>query len=167
MNDAMLWWGLGLIAIGVLLMLAEVFIPSGGILGLTAGVCAIAGIVVLFVHDTVWGVTGLLSVAVLGPVTVGWGLRILPHTPIGRKVMGGEMEDLVESHQARVRREVDQRRALVGAEGIAVTEMHPVGEIRVDGETHEAVAESAWIDEGAAVRIVHADGFEIRVVPAG
>ena len=63
--ESLLLIGIGLLGLGLLLMLLEAFVPSGGILGICAAISAIAGIVFLFRHDPMWGATGLLLTVVL------------------------------------------------------------------------------------------------------
>ena len=46
-----LLWGLGLIGAALLLLLLEIFIPSMGVLFVTAIVVALAGVVTLFTYD--------------------------------------------------------------------------------------------------------------------
>ena len=162
-GDALLIWGLALLGISVVMLVVEVFVPSGGIIAVIAAICAITGVGMLWRYDTVWGVTGLLSVLVLGPMAMAWGFKMLPHTPVGRAILGGRTDEEVE---ATNRAEEDRQmrlRALVGAEGVSLTDMRPVGEVDVDGETIEAFAEHDWIGAGERVVITSAAGLEIRV----
>lgn len=46
----------------------------------------------------------------------------------------------------------------VGERGRAVGDLRPVGWILLRGERHEAVAADAWVEEGAEVEVVAADG---------
>ena len=49
--ETLLLAGIGLILLGALLIVVEAFVPSGGVIGLAAAACAVAGVVVLFRHD--------------------------------------------------------------------------------------------------------------------
>ena len=52
-------WGIVLLGVALALFFVEVFIPSGGLIGIVAGVAAVFGIVLLFRVDTTLGlVTG-------------------------------------------------------------------------------------------------------------
>ncbi|QTM99843.1 nodulation protein NfeD [Sediminibacillus dalangtanensis] len=53
--------------------------------------------------------------------------------------------------------------SLVGREAITVTDMRPVGTIRVDGEDYSAVTNGQWIPRETAVRVVQVDGTKILV----
>lgn len=158
--------GLALIAASILLILAEVLIPSAGILSIVAGACAITGLVFLFRADLIWGIGGLLAVLVLGPMAFGLGVRVLPHTPLGRRMLGELPEHMVlEKQQA----DEEHRRALasiMGKQGVALTPLRPVGTVEVEGQRFEALAELAAIDAGAAIRVVSVVDNQIKVRPA-
>jgi membrane protein implicated in regulation of membrane protease activity len=52
---------------------------------------------------------------------------------------------------------------LVGAEGVAQSNLYPRGAVRIDGVAHEARSRSGPIDEGTPVRVVAADQFNLIV----
>jgi membrane-bound serine protease (ClpP class) len=56
--------------------------------------------------------------------------------------------------------------ALIGAKGIAATDLKPKGEVRVMGEFWEATAKDATIAAGQAVEVVSMDGVYLVVKPA-
>jgi membrane-bound serine protease (ClpP class) len=51
----------------------------------------------------------------------------------------------------------------VGATGITVTPLRPAGKVEFDGVILDVVAESAFVDAGATVRIVTIDGMRLVV----
>jgi len=161
--ETMLVLGIGLILLGVLLVVIEAFVPSGGIIGLMAAVSAIAGVVMLFRHDTMWGVTGLLIVIVLGPMLFYWSVKMLPYTPIGKAIVGDSGEDIALKRADEVSRWRESRGKLIDQEGEALTDLVPVGVVSIDGQRHDAVAAGGLIDRGTRVRVVQADGLQITV----
>jgi membrane-bound serine protease (ClpP class) len=56
--------------------------------------------------------------------------------------------------------------ALIGARGIAVTDLKPKGEIRVMGEFWQATAKDAWVTNGQAVKVIGMEGMFLVVKPA-
>lgn len=157
--ETMLVAGLGLLAVSLILIMIEAFVPSGGIIGLVAGCCAIAGVIALFRFSSMWGASGLLIVVVLGPMSFFWAMRMLPNTPLGRSLIGPSPEEIARD----VREHRDERLALIDARGKAVTDLRPVGLVEIDGQRHDAVAEGPLIDRGTAVRVTGVDGMQIRV----
>lgn len=165
-DETHLIWGAGLLAGSLLLLFVEVFIPSGGLIALLAGGAAIAGIWQLFLYDTVWGMIGIIGVLFMAPVVISFGLKVLPSTPIGRKLFFGDSSpDADERQREEATAERDSMHALVGMEGEAATDLHPVGVVRLDGQRYDALAEGAFVDAGTKVRVTVADGMQLKVRP--
>lgn len=170
MTDALLYWGLGLLALSMVLLLIEVFVPSAGVIGVVAVVLAVVALVCLYRHDWRWGVACTLAVLVLGPSVFFFGLSVFPSTPLGRRIIGPPTVD------PEAEREADaELLALINAEGDAVTDLRPAGFIRIDVSTTarppattrvQAISEVAFIPAGTRVRITGADGLAVRVRPA-
>lgn len=74
--------GIVLMAAGLLLLLADLFIPSGGILTLLALGSMGVGVTLLFRHSMTAGLTALGTLFVALPVIVGLLIKFWPHTPI-------------------------------------------------------------------------------------
>lgn len=161
--ETMLLVGLGLLALSLLLIMLEAFIPSGGVIGLVAACCAIAGVVALFRHSATWGLSGLLIVAVLGPMCFIWAIKMLPSTPLGRKLIGPGPVEIAREIQTGTLDSRASRMALIGTEGVARTDLRPVGIVEIDGQRYDAAAEGPLIDRGQAVRVTGADSMQLRV----
>ena len=161
--ETMLVLGLGLLALSLVLIMVEALVPSGGLIGLTALVCAIAGVVALFRHSAMWGASGVLVLVVLGPMCFLWAVRMLPHTPLGRKLIGPDPDEIAREVQTGGQAERAARLALIDATGRAVTDLRPIGLVEINGQRHDAVAEGALIDRGTPVRVTGVDGLQIRV----
>jgi membrane-bound serine protease (ClpP class) len=58
------------------------------------------------------------------------------------------------------------KESLVGAKGIAVTDLKPKGEIRVMGEFWQATAKDKWITNGERVEVIDMEGMFLVVKPA-
>lgn len=155
--------GIGLLAVSLILILVEAFVPSGGIIGLVSLCCAIAGVVALFRHSTMWGASGLLTVVVLGPMCFFWAIKMLPNSAIGRKLIGPDAAEIAREVEQDIHSDRAKRLALVGTQGKAVTDLRPVGLVEIDGVRHDAVAEGPLIDRGTPVRVTGADAMQIRV----
>jgi len=166
-NEVFLLWGFGLFALAGLILVLELFIPSGGLLGALSGIAAIAGVVSFFRFSTGWGLTALGALIVLAPVSVSLLLKVWPHTPVGRRMIlgspGSESAELARSQALAREQERLDLEALVGQHGEALTDLRPVGEIRIGAEHHEAIALGPALERGAAVRVVDVDGSTLKV----
>ena len=161
--ESLLFAGVGLIMLGLLLMVIEAFLPTGGVIGVAAGICAIAGVVLLFRHDTTWGIIGALSVLILGPVSFFSALSILPNTKLGQQMMGPGVEEIAAERAKNEQTHRAAREALIDREGVARSALRPVGIVEIDGQRHEAVALGGIIDQGTPVRVTRVDGMQISV----
>ena len=161
--DTLLILGIGLLGLSLLLIALEAFVPSGGILGISSFVSAIAGVVFLFKYETLWGMIGLLMIAILGPMVFMFAIKLLPSTPLGRSMLGRSNEEIAiqrfESQQAHKA----QRALLLGLEGVALTDMRPSGVIEIEGARHDAIAIGGIVDHDQRVRVTKVDGLSIEV----
>ncbi len=165
--ETLLLAGIGLILLGGLLIVIEAFVPSGGVIGLAAAACAIAGVVVLYRHDAMWGTTGLLSVVVLGPMMFFWALKMLPSTPIGKRMLGDSGDEIAARRSVEDSVWRETRHALLDMEGTALTDLVPAGVVVIEGARHDAIARGGLIDKGSRVRVTRVDGMEIEVREVG
>ncbi|MEC9373435.1 MAG: NfeD family protein [Planctomycetota bacterium] len=161
----LLVWGFGLLMLAILLIVIEVMVPSGGVIALVAGAVAIASIIFFWRYSLTWGLISLIAVMILAPTSVVFALKVWPNTYFGSRLIHGAREDDETMMRDRERRaeEAQARQALVGARGEALTDLRPVGTVRIEGERVEALAEGGVIDAGATVRVTSVDGNQIRV----
>lgn len=158
----MLAWGIVLLAAALLLVALEVFLPSAGLVSAVAALVGIAGIVCLFQESTVWGVIGILGVVVLAPMVFYFGVKVMPSTPFGKKLLygeGGKHEPVIPESAGH---ELD---ALLGAEGESLTDLRPVGSARIEGQRIDVFSEVAFVPAGTRVRVTAVEGSLIRVRP--
>ncbi len=156
-------WGVALIALMFVLFFIELFLPTGGFLGVIAGVIGIAGIVCLFRYDMRWGLSGLLLMLVLVPAFGAFAFKIWPNTPLGRRIIGAPTEEQQEAARQAEAAERDKLAALIGKEGVVLTSLRPVGVIDIEGRRIDALSETMFIQAGARVRVVSAEGTQIKV----
>ena len=119
-------WAILLMLIGCVLVVMEVFIPSGGIISILAAVAFIGSIFIAFQPGPTTGATtGLIFTAVTVfavPTLVALAFKYWPRTPMGKAFLGElptDEEVLPE----------DPRRALLGRVGVARTKMLPSGAV--------------------------------------
>jgi len=69
-----------------LLIVAEVFVPSGGLISIGALACIIGGIAIFFIHSAIAGWIGVIIAVVMIPTILIIAYRIFPRTRFGRSV---------------------------------------------------------------------------------
>lgn len=160
----LLLWAVLLMLGALVLLTLELFLPSGGMLGVAAALAAIASVGCFFAQSVALGFAALLGLAVVTPVLLGVGLKVWPHTPVGRRlVLGGEGSAEAE----RVRAQAEPAGAAgvpaVGDRGESVTPLRRVGTCRLNGRRVECLAESGTIDAGKPVVVSRVSGHEVFV----
>jgi membrane-bound serine protease (ClpP class) len=144
-----------LFVVGFLLLAAEVFLP-GLIVGTIGLLCLVASVVLVF--NDYGASAGMLAAFVVGGLTVTgfvvW-LNIFPRTFVGRRIMlftrqvpGGSVSD----HQA-----------LVGESGEAITPLRPSGTARIAGKRVDVTAVGDFLEQGANLVVIAADGMRVAV----
>ncbi len=161
MADALLW-SIVLLLLGVGLIALELFIPSGGILGILAALAIIASLAVAFSGGWVLGVSMLLATLLILPLVLAAAIHYWPRTPIGRLIMleTPQSEDEVLSDTPQHR----QLKDLIGKRGTAKTKMLPSGAIVIEGRVYDAFSEGMAIDPGQPVRVTAVRTNRLAVV---
>jgi membrane-bound serine protease (ClpP class) len=157
------WEEVLLFSAGLILLLIEVFaIPGFGIFGI-AGIAAILGSLFMTLTGPLataidYTQASAMLTAVLAIVLVGaWILvRTLPGS--GRFTRSG-----VTLGAATTRAEgylsAAVRPELLGAEGVATTDLRPAGAGRFGDEFLDVVSEGGWIPAGTPIRVIRAEGY--------
>ncbi len=170
-DDSYLFWALVLLGGAVLLLGLELFIPSGGLIGMLAAIATLGSAICFFQYDTTWGIVMSSSYVLLGPIIVIFGFRLWLNSPLGRRMIlgGDEMADddddspMSDAHARHER--IAQLRQLIGAQGTAVTFLRPVGVVKINGQRIDAMAESGVIDAGTTVIVTDVYDNQIKVRP--
>lgn len=161
---ALVWVG-SLLFVGLAMLMLEVFLPTGGVLGFLSLLAIVAAIVMAFVEQGVAFGMGVLAVAFAAvPAVLAAAFRWFPETPLGRRVLPPPPapEDVMPAADRRRR-----LRELVGRRGRAASELMPWGAVEVGGERHEAMSEGGPVLAGAEVEVAAVQGaaLVVRLVP--
>jgi len=166
-EQTVILWGFGLLMAALFLAVLELFVPSGGVIGLVAFLLALAGVVAFWQVSWMWGTISLLLVLVLTPVTVNFALRVMPNTPMGRQLILASSDEEEAARALRERERHEQEQALVGAKGVALTDLRPIGSAEIEGTRLEVMADGGSIDAGSAVKVWSVRGNQVRVRAVG
>lgn len=154
-------WVAALLAIGLGVIVLEVFVPSGGILGFVSVTALVAALAMAFMQlGAAAGMMVLAFTVVAVPAVLALAFRWFPETPLGRRVLPPP-PDPVDVLPGAPRRQ--KLRGLVGKTGLAVTEMMPWGTVDVEGIAIDAMSESGPIAAGTVVDVVGVQGMAVIV----
>ncbi|MBX3386356.1 MAG: hypothetical protein KF768_07285 [Phycisphaeraceae bacterium] len=160
--ESLLVWGLALVAASIVLIFIEFFVPSAGLISVVAACCGIGGVICLFIHDWRWGVGGMLALAVLVPMAIVFGLQVLPATPLGKRLMYGEdgaPRTVLDPN------DVGPYVGLLGREGEVLSDLRPVGVVRIDDERLDALSEIGLVRAGTRIKVTSVEGRQVKVRP--
>ena len=164
-------WGLIIGGAGLGSLLLELMVPSGGLLGLLCGVAISGSITAFFRYDTAFGFVSLLGYAILTPFVIVFGFKLWIQSPLARRMVLGGLEGSDDAEgapnpaeQARLGRH-GELRELIGAEGVTITALRPVGVVKINGQRVDAMAESGIVEANTPIVVTDVYDNQIKVRP--
>jgi membrane-bound ClpP family serine protease len=131
------------------LLLAEVFVPSGGLIGLLALGFLGVGLYLGFTNTT-HGFKFLIALAIMFPLTLTAAVHLWPRSPFAKYIFltpptAEESAPEIKGHS------LDH---LIGQFGRALTPLRPSGLVSFEGHKLDGMSEEGLIPSGALVRAV-------------
>ena len=130
--------------VGIVLILAEILLPTQGILGFFGALAIIGGVVACFMINPWLGLGVMIALVVAMPFIGTAFVKIWPKTPIGRRMVLTQVAGKMSS----------DRTICIGQTGRTISELRPIGECEFDGRRVEAISERGLIAPGARVKVV-------------
>lgn len=163
MEGAYLTVALALIGLGLLLLIAELFLPTGGILSALAVGAIIVGVAMPFFYgDTAAGLLTMLGVFIVVPIVVSVMMHVAPRTPlIKRMIQQGPEEDATVASMPVIV-ELEQLRGRLGR---AVSSLRPSGVVDFDGRRIDTLTEGMMVEPGTWVRCIDVKAGRVIVRP--
>ena len=163
------WEDLLLVGAGALFVAAEVLlIPGFGLFGVL-GIAGIAGGIYMSLLGSLptaadfSQAASVLSATLVILLVSGWAL--LRHLPKSTRLFQSGIFLGTRTDRAIGYESSERRTDLVGAEGVAATDLRPSGVGIFDDERVDIVSQSEWIQEGTPVLVVSAEGYRRVVRP--
>lgn len=153
-----------LLFLSLALLLIEIFIPSGGFLGLMMLASLIGSIVCAYLAwwETSRGIWWLYigSVVVLLPTVLVGAFALIPKTSFGRRILLDAPRSDEITPYAKERSELHE---LVGSVGTAVTPHRPSGMVKIQGQRYHAETRGMMLETGDPVAVVEVRGNRLVV----
>ena len=155
MNDRLLLTII-LQVVGIVVVMAEIILPSGGILSIVAlGVFGYSLFIVFSEISKTMGFAFVAADLVLIPVLVIVGLKLLAKSPVTlRKTLS--REEGVSSQPSDLDSYKDMR-------GTAVTDLRPAGIAVIDGKRVDVVTRGEYLEKDAEIIVTAVTGNQIIV----
>ena len=153
-----------LLVIGCGLIVAEVFIPSGGMILVMCVVTFIASI--WCAYKAWWGdspgyfTAYIVSLLVLIPGVLAGVYKVLSDTKVGDRILlsAPDLQDVTPYQQ-----EEAHLAQFVGKRGVALTLLTPGGMVRVDGERLHGFSEGMMVQPGSPIEVLAVRGTRVLV----
>lgn len=152
-----------LLMVGFCLIIAEIFLPSGGLILV---MCVVAFASSYWCAHKAWYGTSpfaygvyLAALIVLIPSVVIGTFNIFPKTPMGKRLIGAPTTEEVTPYAE----ETAHLQSLIGHIGKTVTPLIPGGMVSVDGERLHAFSEGVLIDSGVDIEVLDVRGTRVLV----
>lgn len=152
-----------LLMVGFFLIIAEIFLPSGGLILV---MCVVAFTASFWFAYRSWYETSptsfgiyLAALILLIPTVIIGTFNIFPRTPMGKRLIGAPTTEEVTPYV----QEQAHLQSLIGRVGTTITPLIPGGMVNVDGERLHAFSEGVLIDPGVDVEIMDVRGTRVVV----
>lgn len=143
-----------LLAVAIGLVLLEIFfVPGVGIPGIIGAVLMVISLVLAYQLSSTIGHYTLGATAVVSVLLLVLAFRSKTWDRLSQK-------EEITSH---VTATTDQ--LTVGQQGVAVSRLNPIGNVRFGEELYEARSRGNFIDDGTNVEIVNIEGIKVTVKP--
>jgi membrane-bound serine protease (ClpP class) len=156
------WWllfAVFLYFLAGMLIVAEVFIPSAGLITICAVGCLAGGVAIFFSRSPTAGWVGVLIAVVMVPSVLVGAYKLFPHTRFGKRVLLTPPQQT----QGTAIPDTEELKGLLGMTGTVITTMRPVGMCDFSGRRIECVAEGGYVKKGEQVKVISVESTQVKV----
>jgi membrane-bound serine protease (ClpP class) len=150
----------GLILLGLILLAADLFLPTGGILLVLAVGALVVGVAMTFAESIERGLVTLVAIAVIIPVAGSVLIHYWPRTPVGRRFFLSSPDEDDTLARMPVNLELEQLR---GRYGQTVSSLRPAGVTNFDGRRVDTMSDGEMIGPGQWVRCIDVKAGKVIV----
>ncbi|MFP4418786.1 MAG: NfeD family protein [Fibrobacterota bacterium] len=151
-----LWFPIVLQLLGIIVIIAEFILPSGGMLTIAAiGLFAYSLYVVFAGVSTTVGILFIAADILLLPLLIIIGLKILSRSPVALR---SEL-----SRKQGISSQDELAKELIGKTGTTLTDLRPSGKAFVDNKRLDVVSSGDYIARDTQIKVYKVDGNRIVV----
>ncbi|MDR1737305.1 MAG: hypothetical protein LBR66_00585 [Candidatus Symbiothrix sp.] len=142
--------------IGVLLILAEIFLIPGVTITMLAGIAASAG-GIYYAFARLGVVAGIATLLVMLVIIIAACIYLVKSKTLDKIGLETDIDSSVASGEAQT--------IAVGDEGISVSRLNPIGKVKVNGVMMEGKSADDFIDEKTAITVLKVTPTQLIVQP--
>lgn len=142
--------------VGVTAVFAEIFIPSGGLLGVVAA--GLFGYSLFIVFNEISSTVGLyfLTADIIGlPFLVYWGIQILASSPATLNTTLSSQDGITSQNP-----NLD---SFMNQSGVTLADLRPSGPALINNQRVDVVSRGEYIDKGSKIIVIAIQGNQIVV----
>ncbi len=152
---------------GIILIFLEIFvIPGFGITGISGILLVLASIFLsltgglpFFDMNVISGAIIQLSIALAGAfILILLVAKFLPKSKVFNRLVLAEEENAEKGFVS-----YPSVKELIGAEGIAITDLRPAGSVEINSRRYDVVADWQYIERGKKVKVIRVEGIKVVV----
>ena len=152
---------------GIILLFLEIFvIPGFGITGISGIILVLASIFLsltgglpFFDFNVIGGAIIQLSIALVGAfILILLLAKFLPKSKTFNRLVLAEEENADKGFVS-----YPSAKELVGAEGIAITDLRPAGSAEINNQRYDVVADWQYIERGKKIKVIRVEGIKVVV----
>ena len=144
----------------VVFFFLELLFPSFGLLTICGLACAGGSWICAFSVGRWTGATFVVLSVLAIPAVVLLAFKLLPRSPL---VVRSVIASTVPEPEPQAIAPGEDRAALVGKAGVAITRLNPGGTARIDGGKYDVVSPGDFIEPSTPIEVVSVDGHHIEV----
>jgi membrane-bound serine protease (ClpP class) len=144
-----------LLAVGLLLLGAEIFVP-GGILGIIGAVALLGAVILGFTAFPGYGSIIALCIFILTGIAVILWIKIFPQTRIGKNMTMSRDLSTSKASEAGIEN-------LLNKTGITASKLRPGGFAEIDGHRKDVITRGEMIDAGKKIKVIEIESNRIVV----
>ena len=142
--------------IGILVIIAEIILPSGGILSILATGLFGYSLYLVFAHiSTSAGIVFVIADIILIPILVYFGIKFMARSPVTLRTK--------LSKENGVTSQPPDHNDYLGSQGVAVTDLRPSGVATIEDERLDVVTQGEYIEKQTQIIVIAVRGNQIVV----
>ena len=142
--------------IGVLVVIAEIIIPSGGILAIIATALFGYSLYVVFINvSSTAGMAFVMADLVTIPILIYFGIKFLAKSPVTLRTMLSQADGVTS--QAK------ELKGYLGHPGRALSDLRPSGMALIDEERVDVVTRGEYIEKNTDITVIAVRGNQVIV----
>lgn len=143
-----------------ILLIAEIVIPSGGVLFIvSAGILVWSWVEIVGMESSGY-LVGFAALDIIGiPLLLWYSIKVLEKSKFA---LQSELSQ-ADGYQVQADWSTDGTEPLTGKQGIVTQDLRPIGKIEIEGQEYEALSQNDWIESGKTIQVLSAEENKIIV----